>query len=128
MLLVLDVEKAINNHDWRTLTSYTADGVVNYFGKLHCSNAYIRRDMELDAITYSGSQSRRYLDTFTHEVSREYSSHWNGPMMYDSLNVYSEVQKRHGRLHKALSRFTVGYTLQDGVPTIYSLTNEVLPN
>jgi hypothetical protein len=128
MLLLLDVDKALNDHDWRTLTSYTADGLVNYFGKLHCSNVYIRHDMEQDAITYSGSHSTRYLDTFTHEVSNEYSPHWKGPMMYDSINVYSEVQERHGRLHKALSRLTVGYTLDNGLPTIYSLTSKVLPN
>ncbi len=125
-LLILDVEKAVNSHDWRTLTGYTADGLVNYFGRLHISNAYIQRDMEQDARTYSSAHSTRYLDTFTHVVSSEYSSHWNGAMLYDSINVYSEIRERHGRLHRAMSRLTVGYTLENGVPTIYSLTMKVL--
>lgn len=125
-LFILDVEKAVNSHDWQTLINHTADGFVNYFGRVHTSNGYIQRDMEQDARTYSSAHSTRYLSTFTHEVSSEYSSRWNGPMLYDSIDVYTEIQERHGRLHRATSRFSVGYTLEDGVPTIYSLTQKVL--
>jgi hypothetical protein len=33
------------------------------------------------------------------------------PMIYDSITLYSEAQERQGRLHKALTRLTVGYRL-----------------
>jgi hypothetical protein len=74
--------------------------------------------MQQDAKTYSSSHSTRYTDTFNREVV--------GTMIYDSITVYTEVQKKHGRLHKALTRLTVGYTLTSGVPTIHSLALKVL--
>lgn len=90
------------------------------------ANDYIRRDMQSDARTHSWSHGTYYPASFTHEVSDEYSAHWNGPMIYDAINVYSEVQERHGRLHRAMTRLTVGYTVENGVPTIYALTLKVL--
>jgi hypothetical protein len=112
---IVGIEAALNDHDWRTITSFTQNGQVNYFGHRYSSNAYIIRDMENDASTYSWSHSNYYPETFTHEVSNEYSARWNGPMIYDSINVYSEIQERHGRLHRALTRLTVGYTVEDDV-------------
>jgi hypothetical protein len=73
-----------------------------------------------------GTTARITQRAFTHEVSGEYSAHWNGPMIYDSINVYSEVQERFGRLHRALTRLTVGYTVENGVPNIYGLVLKVL--
>jgi hypothetical protein len=119
-LLILDVQKAINDHDWRTLTAYTADGEVNYFGRLNTTNEYIRQDMQQDMQTYSSSHSIRYLNTFNRETA--------GNRVYDSITVYSEIQERRGRLHKALTRLTVGYTLTNGVPAIYFFELKVLGN
>jgi hypothetical protein len=52
---------------------------------------------------------------------------WSGPMLYDSINVYSEAQERNGKLQKALTRLTVGYIIDSsGRPAIYSLSLKVL--
>jgi hypothetical protein len=119
-LLILDIQKAVNCHDWKTLTAYTTDGTVNYFGRPNTTNDYIRRDMQQDAQTFSGSHSTRYTDTFNRVPDES--------MIRDSITVYTEVQERRGRLHKALTRFSVTYTLNGGVPTIYSLVLKVLGN
>jgi hypothetical protein len=50
-----------------------------------------------------------------------------GPMLYDSINVYSVVTERNRRVHRALTRLTVGYTVNNGVPGIYALAMKVLP-
>src|SRR5258708_32640697 len=34
---IVGIEAALNNHDWRTLTAFTEDGGVNYFGHHHAS-------------------------------------------------------------------------------------------
>jgi hypothetical protein len=115
------MNKALTDHDWQTITQYAVDGRVNYFGKRHVSNDYIRRDMQEDERNYSSSHNILYPDTVTHEVSNEYSSQWTGPMLYDSITVYSEVRERQGRLHKALTRLTLGYTIENGRPSIYAL-------
>jgi hypothetical protein len=48
-------------------------------------------------------------------------------MLYDSINVYSEALERNGKLHKALTRLTVGYVIDSfGRPAIYSLTLKLL--
>jgi hypothetical protein len=68
-----------------------------------------------------------YPETFTHEVSDEYSSRWDGPMIYDSITVYTEALENNGHLHKARTRFTVGYTIQGGQRiSIYALVLKVL--
>src|SRR5260370_36613811 len=48
----------------------------------------------------------------------EYSPRWNGPMIYDSINVYSEVQERYGRLHRALTRAAGFYALGQQVARV----------
>jgi hypothetical protein len=124
---VIAVDQAFDNHDWQTLTRFTVDGLVNYFGHRFASNAYIARDMQGDARNYAWVHSTPYPNTFTHEVSDEYSAHWKGPMLYDSINVYSEALEKNGRFHKAMTRLTVGYTVDsDGGIAIYSLTLKVL--
>jgi hypothetical protein len=124
---VIAVDQTFDNHDWQTLTRFTVDGLVNYFGHRYSTNAYIARDMQGDARNYAWVHSRPYPNTFTHEVSDEYSSHWNGPMLYDSINVYSEALERNGKSHKATTRLTVGYTVDAaGQILIYSLTLKLL--
>ena len=124
---VIAVDQAFDNHDWQTLTKLTVDGLVNYFGHRRATNAYIARDMQGDARNYAWVHSKPYPETFTHEISDEYSSNWNGPMLYDSINVYSEALERNGHIHKAMTRFTVGYTVDSASRVaIYSLTLKVL--
>ena len=125
--LVMMVNQAIDSHDWRTLTGMTVDGLVNYFGHKHVKNAFIAQDMQNDSRNYTWVHSTAYPDSFSHEVSDQYSSYWSGPMVYDSINIYSEAQERNGKLHKAMTRLTVGYVIDaSGRPAIYSLTLKVL--
>ena len=125
--LVTTVNQAIDSHDWRTLTGMTVDGLVNYFGHRHVTNAYIAQDMQNDSRTYQWVHSTIYPNTFSHEVSDQYSSNWSGAMLYDSINIYSEALERNGKLHKAMTRLTVGYVIDSsGHPAIYSLTLKVL--
>lgn len=125
--LVITVKQALENHDWRTLTKMTVDRLVNYFDHEHVTNAFIEQDMQNDSRTYAWVHSTAYPDTFSHEVSEQYSSYWSGPMLYDSINVYTEAQEKNGKLHKATTRLTVGYVLDSaGRPVIYSLTLKVL--
>jgi hypothetical protein len=124
---VVGVEKDLNDHNWQGLAPYLADGHVNYFGHRYATVQHIAQDMENDSRQYPSSQATYYADTFTHEISNEYSPHWNGPMLYDSINVYSVVTERNGRVHRALTRLTVGYTLNNGALGIYALVIKVLP-
>jgi hypothetical protein len=123
---IVALSRAFDNHDWQTITNYTMSGSVNYFGHLRVSNAFIRRDMQGDAQTYTSDRSIVYPETFTHEVSDEYSSRWDGPMIYDSITVYTEALENNGHLHKAKTRLTVGYTVQDQHISIYALVLKVL--
>ena len=101
-------------------------GSVNYFGHLRVSNAFIRQDMQGDARTYTYDHSIVYPETFTHEVSDEYSSRWDGPMIYDSITVYTKALENNGHLHKARTRLTVGYAVRDQHISIYALVLKVL--
>jgi hypothetical protein len=125
--LVIMVNQSIDSHDWKTLTRMTVDGLVNYFGHRHVTNAYIAQDMQNDSRNYQWVHSTIYPNTFSHEVSDQYSSNWSGPMLYDSINVYSEALEQNGKLHKAMTRLTVGYVIDSSQrPAIYSLTLKVL--
>jgi hypothetical protein len=124
---IVSVEKDLNDHNLRDLASHLVDGHVNYFGHRLATVQYVAHDMESDAVNYPTSQTKYYPDTFTHEISNEYSLHWNGPMIYDSINVYSVVTERNGRIHRAMTRLTVGYTVNNGVFGIYALVMKVLP-
>jgi hypothetical protein len=125
--LVMVVNQALESHDWQTLTKMTVDRLVNYFDHKHATNAFIAQDMQSDSRTYAWVKSIPNANTFTHEVSDQYSSYWSGPMLYDSITVYSEAQEKNGKLHKATTRLTVGYVLDSaGHPAIYSLTLKIL--
>jgi hypothetical protein len=123
---VVAVEKDLNDHNWQGLTPFLANGLLNYFGHRYTSTDYVIRDMQNDAYTYTHSDSTYYPETFSHEVSDEYSHNWIGPMIYDSINVYSVVTERNGRVHRAMTRLSVGYTMNNGVLTIYALALKVL--
>jgi hypothetical protein len=123
---IVAVEKDLNNHNWSGLTPFLADGHVNYFGRRYTSVSYVVRDMQNDAYNYPYSDAKYYADSFTHQVSSEYSPHWSGPMIYDEINVYSVVTERGGRVHRAMTRLTVGYTNNDGNLRIYALVLKVI--
>ena len=123
---IVSVEKDLNDHNW-DLASHLVDGHVNYFGHRLATVQYVAHDMESDAVNYPTSQTKYYPDTFTHEISNEYSPHWNGPMIYDSINVYSVITETNGRIHRAMTSLTVGYTVNNGVLGIYALVMKVLP-
>jgi hypothetical protein len=118
---VMFCRRTRNDHNWQDLAPYLADGHVNYFGHRYATVHHIAQDVENDRRQYPSSQATYYPDTFTHEISNEYSPHWNGPMLYDSINVYSVVTERNGRVHRALTRLTVCYTLNNEALGIYAL-------
>jgi hypothetical protein len=89
----------------------TVSGLVNYFGHRHVTNTFIAQDMRNDSRNYAWVHSTVYPNTFSHEVSDQYSSYWSGPMIYDSINTSTEAMEKNGKLHKATTRLTVGYVI-----------------
>jgi hypothetical protein len=126
LTFINNISQSFDTHDWSYITRLTVSGNVNYFGHLKASNNFIIRDMQGDARNYAWVKSITYPDSFTHEVSNEYSSRWSGPMIYDSIAENTEAMERNGRLHRASVRMTVGYTLVNGLPNIYALVLKVL--
>jgi hypothetical protein len=123
---VVSVLRAYNNHDYLALSPYLVPGHVNYFGHRYASPSFIRNDMNNDARSYAAVNYTYYPDTFTHEVSNEYSPHWVGPMLYDTITTYTEAREFNGRVHRATTRFTVGYTVVNGVTNIYAMVLKVI--
>jgi hypothetical protein len=108
---IVYVEKGLNEHNWGSFRAYMPpDGQLNYFAHRNATFEYIQRDMESDRKRYTSSKSTYYPQSFTHEISKEYSPRWSGPMLYDSINVYSEITEHSGRVHRALTRLTVAHT------------------
>jgi hypothetical protein len=93
---------------------------------LAMKNQDLSPSMQGDARTYTSDHSTVYPETFTHQVSDEYSSRWEGPMIYDSIEMYSEALENNGHLHRARTRLTVGYTVRDQHISIYALVLKVL--
>jgi hypothetical protein len=122
---IISLDRAMDRHDWQSIVAYTS-GSINYFGRTHSTNDYIRRDMIGDSNNYRWVHSTVYPNTFTREVSSEYSPKWYGPMIYDSITVYTEALENNGRLHRANTRLTVGFTARGEDTTIYALVLKVL--
>jgi TolB-like protein len=118
---VIKVNAALDRHDWRWITQFTVDGHTNYFSHRKVSNQFIANDIANDDRQYLEGNSTYHIDTFTHEVSNEYSPAWSGPMLYDSITVDTTAQERDGRRDKTTTRFTVGYTYVDRNRRIYAL-------
>ena len=66
--------------------------------------------MSQDARHYSQWSVTYHLETFWREVSKEYSANWEGPMIYDHIEMVSRVYENGNRWHVAHVKFTVGYT------------------
>jgi hypothetical protein len=123
---VVSVLQAYNKHDYLALSPYLVPGHVNYFGHRDASPSFIRNDMTNDARTYAAVNCTYYPDTLTHEVSNEYSPHWVGLMLYDTITTYTEAREFNGRVPRATTRFTVGYTVVNGVTNIYAMVLKVI--
>jgi hypothetical protein len=115
-----------SDHNVPVMTSLCQDRNTNYFGLRHASLDSISRDMLSDQQRYGEWRATYYPDTYWREVSNEYSPRWVGPMIYDHIDMYSEVYENGVRWHRARVRFTVGFTNVGGVTRIYSLTYQAV--
>ena len=123
-----DVLQLISTHNGSGLIHYTVDERVNYFGDVRMRNALIEHDVNGTAHPLHASKpleiahaylfDKPILNTkkFTHEISNEYSEHWVGPMLYDSLDVQTQT---------GWARFTVGYTVVEDRTAIYALVLKI---
>jgi hypothetical protein len=118
--------ETVNNHDWQAIAPYIVDGHLNYFGTRHATLSQMRREMESDARHYGHWTANWDVNTFSRHSSNEYSPYWVGPMQYDELTAYVQVDEPGVRVHRALERLTIGYTYVNGDLKIYALTMRVL--
>jgi hypothetical protein len=118
---IVNVWNHYSNYDSEWLTTFTQDRETNYFGRPHASNYSIAVDMANDGRRYSQWHADFLPETFTREVSNEYSPRWQGPMVYDSIIMESDVYETGVRWHHARVRLTVGYTYINQVLKIYAL-------
>ena len=112
---VLTLTKIFDTWDWAALTQFTADGEIYYFGHRNASDSYIRNDMINDRATYRWSQTVTANSSLRTWVD-------NG-LYFDSIEQYTSVMERSGKLHRAHTIFTVGRT-SDG--KIYFLDLKVI--
>jgi hypothetical protein len=47
-------------------------------------------------------------------------------MLYNTITTYTEAREFNGRVHRATARFTVGYTVVNGVTNIYAMVHTVI--
>jgi hypothetical protein len=123
---IVDVWTHYSNYDSAWITGFTQDGLTNYFGQRRASNYRIIWDMAGDSRRYSQWHATYYPETFWGETSNEYSPNWQGPMLYDHIDMQSDVYENGVRWHHARIRFTVGYTYVNQVLKIYALIYQVL--
>jgi hypothetical protein len=97
---VLTLTKIFDNWDWAALTQFTADGELYYFGHRNVSDSYIRNDMINDRATYSWSR--------TVTVNSSLRTWVDNGLNFDSIEQYTSVMERSGKLHRAHTIFTVG--------------------
>jgi hypothetical protein len=117
VVIILRLIRALDARDWKTFTSYTVDGVTNYFGHRNASNAFIRKDIEGDAQTYRWSKSHPDLSTFQRSV--------RDGIVYEWVEERTESLEYSGRYHHARCRLEVSYK-DDERPEVYSLSLKVL--
>jgi hypothetical protein len=123
---IVDLWTHYSNYDSGWITDFTQDGLTNYFGQRRASNTTIIRDMTVDSRRYSQWHATYYPETFWRETSNECSPNWQGPMIYDHIDMQSDVYETGVRWHHARVRFTVGYTYVNRVLKIYALSYQVL--
>jgi len=95
------LNNASDRYDWGTITRYTADGRVDYYGRHNASNAWIRQDMLNDSHTYRSSHT-----TIDWSTLRAWS---DGSLNYASVREWTSVTEYSGKYHHAHAVWTVGY-------------------
>jgi hypothetical protein len=123
---IVSIISAVNNHDWRALAPFIADGHCYYFGDRKATLSLIAREMRNDFYRYGEWRAIYDPSSFSREVSKEYSRNWEGPMIYDNITAYVGVNEPGVRWHRAMERWSVGYTYVDGNLRIYALVFKVL--
>lgn len=91
---ILSIFSAVNNHDWQALAPYVAYP-CNYFGERYMTMEKIRREMISDSHRYGNWRATYYPTSFSRQVSNQYSRYWVGPMIYDEISAYIEVDVFH---------------------------------
>ncbi len=115
--LIFKLDRALSAHDWATVSTYVADGVIDYFGHRNASAAFIRKDMGGDAKTYRWT--RTYPDRSTFRLSIK-----NG-VVHESVEEQTEALERSGRHHQTHCLFMIAYEDRNP-PRILALTLKVL--
>lgn len=123
---ILTVWKHYSNYDRDFFNTVVQDGVTNWFGHSRAHMNWILEDMSKDARRYTAWNSTYFPGTFWREVFNEYSVNWQGPMIYDHIEMISNVYENGVRWHRAHVRFTVGYTYVGEQLKIYAMIYQVL--
>jgi len=115
--LILKIDSAFGTHDWTTVSTYVADGVVNYFGHRNASATFIRKDMEADAKTYRWTRTYPDRSTFRRSIK--------DGVVYESVEERTEALEYSGRHHQARCLFQIAYE-DHSPPRILELSLKVL--
>jgi hypothetical protein len=128
LAFISSINKMLLDHDWKTLTTFTISGHVNYFGHPNSTDAFIRDRLMAEATEMRRIRSTIDPQSFKREVSNEYSQsqHWEGPMLYDSITALNEWETPNGVPIRMVTRLTVGFTMQRGTFQIYALVRKDL--
>lgn len=124
-IFIRQVWEHYSNYDTGFFSRFVQDGLVNWFGRHGAHLNWILNDMSQDARRYSQWSVTYHLETFWREVSKEYSSNWEGAMIYDHIEMVSRVYENGNRWHVAHVRFTVKYTNVNAQLKIYAMIYKV---
>jgi hypothetical protein len=115
--LILKLDHALEIHDWGTVSTYVANGVMDYFGHRNASAAFIRKDMEGDA--------RRYRWTHTYPDTSTFRRSIKNGVVYESVEEQTEALEYDGHHHQAYCLFEITYEDRNP-PTVLTLSLKVL--
>jgi hypothetical protein len=115
--LIFELDRALNDHDWQTVTTYVADGVTSYFGHQNASVSFIEKDIQGDAKTYKWTRTSPNRSTFRRSVK--------DGIVYESVEEQTEALEFNGRHHRAYCIFLISYKDADP-PVVLSLSLKVL--
>jgi hypothetical protein len=96
--LIFRILKAVETHDYQTLSIYTLNKGTDYFGHKNSSSAFIQQDMTQDARSYKWC---RFVPDF---------STFQTALGHDSIEYDSDVLDSRGKEHKARCRLDIYYT------------------
>ena len=113
--LILQILRAVETHDYRTLLGYTLYEEINYFGHKNATSSYIQQDMTQDARSYRWCRFVPDLVTFQTAAG------------HDSIEYDSDALDVRGREHRARCRLDIYYTPTIS-PRLQALSLKILPN